>query len=113
MISLEITYENERDISKMESIYLKVSIIEPILISCINEASLSDIYSYLHKVTPNITENDSKEHLFYLINGYFIEYNGSNKKYIISQDRFELLGVIYSQRNGRDMDYSNLTVRVA
>ena len=104
--------ENESDISKLEPVYLKVSIVEPILVSCIDDASSSDIYSYLQRVFQNMPESDVKEHLFYLINGAFIRYDGSNKTYSISQDGMDLLVVIYSQKNVRVVDYLDLTVKV-
>jgi len=104
--------ENESKVSKTDSIYLKVSIIEPILVSCIDYASFSDIYSYLQRVFPNITEHEAKKHLFYLISGAFISYNGSNKIYSISQDGIDLLEIIYSQKNVKVVDYSDLTVKV-
>lgn len=104
--------ENESDVSKTDSIYLKVSIVEPILVSCIDYASFSDIYSYLQRVFPNISESGAKEYLFYLINAAFISYDGSNKIYSISQDGIDLLAVIYSQKNIRVVDYLDLTVKV-
>ncbi len=104
--------ENESDVSKTDSIYLKVSIVEPILVSCIDYASFSEIYSYLQRVFPNISESGAKEYLFYLINAAFISYDGSNKIYSISQDGIDLLEIIYSQKNVRVVDYLDLTVKV-
>lgn len=98
--------------SKIESIYLKVSIVEPILISCIDNASSSDIYSYLHGVFPSIKEKEIKEHLFHLISNSFISYDGSNKIYSTSQDGIDLLHIIYSQIKTGVVDYSTLTVKV-
>jgi hypothetical protein len=104
--------ENESDVAKTDSIYLKVSIVEAILVSCIDYASFSDIHSYLQRVFPNISESGAKEYLFYLINDAFISYNGSNKIYSISQDGIDLLEIIYSQKNVRVIDYLDLTVKV-
>ena len=104
--------ENESDVSTTDSIYLKVSIVEPILVSCIDYASFSEIYLYLQRVFPNISESGAKEYLFYLINGAFISYVGGNKIYSISEDGMDLLAVIYSQKNVRVVDYSDLTVKV-
>lgn len=104
--------EKESNTSKIESIYLKVSIVEPILISCINNASFSDIYSYLHRIFPSIKENETKEHLFHLISNSFIIYDGSNNTYSTSQNGFDLLYIIYSQIKTGIVDYSTLTVKV-
>jgi hypothetical protein len=104
--------ENEWDVSKTDSIYLKVSTVEPILVSCLDYATFSDIYSYLQRVFPNISESGVKEHLFYLINDAFISYDGSNKIYSISQDGIDLLEIIDSQKNVRVVDYLDLTVKV-
>lgn len=104
--------ERDYNISKMNSIYLRVSIVEPILISCMDKASFTDIHGYVQRALPNTTESETKEHLFYLINGFFIKYAGNSKTYSISQEGIDLLDIIYSHKNIRIVDYSNLTVKV-
>lgn len=56
--------------------YLKISIVEPILISCINDVSFSDIHLELVELA---FETILKEYLFYLVDGSFIRYNGEKK----------------------------------
>ncbi|MDR4489484.1 MAG: hypothetical protein R2685_01085 [Candidatus Nitrosocosmicus sp.] len=108
-----IKLEKEANISSRNTIYLKVFIVEPILIACIDKASLADIHAYVQRVLPNTTESQTKEYLFYLINGSFIDYNGKNKLYSTSQDGLNFLGMIYSQKNVLEVeDYSTLTVKV-
>lgn len=97
---------------KTDSIYLKTSMVEPILISCIHESSIHDVYTYVQNVCPNTTESETKEHLFYLINGSFVEYNGTNKTYLASQDGILLLDMIYTQNKLKVTDYSNLKTKV-
>ena len=104
--------EKESGVPELDSIYLKVSIVEPILMSCMHDDSFFDIYFYLQNMFPNIAESEAKEHMFYLINGAFISYDGSNKIFSISQDGIDLLEIISSQKNARVVDYINLTVKV-
>lgn len=104
--------ENDLGILKRDAICLKVFIIEPILISCIDKTSFAAIYTYVQRVSPNITESETKEHLYYLIDGSFINYIGKSKIYSLSQDGIDLLNLIYSQRIERVIGYSNLIIKV-
>lgn len=100
------------DLSNRDSICLKIFIVEPILIACIDKASFTEIQEYVQRVIPNTAESEVKEHLYYLINGSFVDYTGKNKLYSISQDGIDLLDIIYSQKNLRISDNSNLIVKV-
>jgi hypothetical protein len=104
--------ENESDIFKMDPIYLKASVIEPILVACIDKASFTDIHGYVQRVLPDTTEGETKEHLFYLISGSFINYTGKSMIYSTSQNGIDLLAIIYSQIDLRIVDYSDLKVKV-
>ncbi|KAA2282980.1 MAG: hypothetical protein AB7V56_10675 [Candidatus Nitrosocosmicus sp.] len=104
--------ENDFRIFNRNPVYLKVFIVEPILVSCIDKTLFADIYTYVQRVSPNITKSEVKEHLFYLVSSSFIDYNGKNKTYYISQNGIDLLDIVYSQRNIREVDYSSLTLKV-
>lgn len=100
------------DLSNRDSICLKVFIVEPILIACIDKASFTEIQQYVQRAIPNTTESEVKEHLYYLINCCFVGYTGKNKLYSISQDGIDLLDIIYSHKDVRGLDNSNLIVKV-
>ena len=96
--------------NKKEScIYLKISIVEPILLSCINGVSFSDFQLSLQGV---ITERVLKEYLFHLVNGLFITYNGKKKVYLICNCGLDLLRLIYIQVQRKIVDYSDLSIKV-
>lgn len=96
--------------NKEEScIYLKVSIVEPILLSCVNGVSFSDILHNLQRVT---TEKVLKEYLFHLVDGLFITYNGEKKVYLICNCGLDLLRLIYIQVQRKIVDYSDLSIKV-
>ena len=53
------------------SVYLKVAITEPILLACIDGASLSEIHQSVHKTIPT-TKRVVRNYLFYLIQFFSI-----------------------------------------
>ncbi len=94
---------------KENSIYLKVSIVEPILVSCIEDASLSHLIIRLREVA---SKSVLKEYLFHLVTGLFIGYDGKNKIFRISNCGLELLNLIYVQRERNIVDYADLSIKV-
>lgn len=101
---------NTESSNKKEScIYLKVSIVEPVLLSCIDGASFLDIHLYMQRA---ITKRVLKEYLFHLINSSFITYNGKKKVYLICNCRFDLLRLIYVQRERKIVDYLDHSIKV-
>jgi hypothetical protein len=103
--------KKEFDSSEVNSVYLKVIIVEPILLSCIDESSFSDIRSYLQRVV-STTDVVVKEYLFYLINGSFIKYVGIKKIYLICKNGIELLNVIYILQKEKVVDYNDLAIKL-
>jgi hypothetical protein len=94
---------------KEDTIYLKVSIAEPILVSCIEGASFCDIVLRLQKVA---SRRILKEYLFHLVTGLFIKYDGENKIFRISNSGLELLDLIYVQRVRNIVEYADLSIKV-
>lgn len=94
---------------KKSSIYLNVSIVEPILLSCIDGKSFPDIQLNLQKVT---TETVLKEYLFHLVEGHFITYSGKNRVYLIGKFGLELLNLIYIQKERKIVGYFDLSLKV-
>lgn len=94
---------------KENHIYLKVSIVEPILLSCMNGVSFPDIQLHLQRVT---TETILKEYLFYLVDGLFITYDGKKRVYLICKYGLELLNLIYIQKERKIEDYFGLSIKI-
>lgn len=92
-----------------DTIYLKVSIVEPILVSCINDVSFSEIYLKLQKITSG---RILKEYLFHLIDGLFIVYNGKKRTFKTCECGFELLYLIHIQADRNIVDYKDLSIKV-
>ncbi len=94
---------------KEDSIYLKISIAEPILVSCIDDVSLSDMIIRLKEVA---SKRILKEYLFHLVTGLFISYDGEIKRFRISNCGLELLNLIYVQRERNIVEYVDLSIKV-
>ena len=94
------------------SIYLKVAITEPILLSCIDGASLSEICQIVQKTIPTTTERVVRNYLFYLINSFLVSYKGIMKMYFITPRGLDMLEIIYFQREGEIANYADLTIKI-
>jgi len=95
----------------LDSVYLKVIIIEPILLACIDGSTFSEIQTTLQRVIP--TSNlGLREYIYYLIDNSFISYDGLKKAYFIEPGGLDLLGLIYIPVTRRIVDYVDLTVKV-
>lgn len=92
-------------------VYLKIAIIEPILLACINGSSFSEIYLSVQRVIPT-SELILREYIFYLLNSSFISYNGIEKIYFIEPAGLELLEIIYFQAERRIVEYIDLTLKI-
>src|SRR5919112_6377565 len=75
---------------------LKASIVEPILICCINGISINDLEREMQKTTP-LSINNLKKYLLYLVDYQIISYNGQRHEYAIENDGFDLLDIIMKE----------------
>ena len=94
-----------------DPVYLKVVIIEPILLTCIDGSSFSEIDRCLQRVVLT-SELVLREYIYYLLNSSFISYNGIEKKYFIEPAGLELLEIIYVQVERKIVEYSDLTLKI-
>ncbi|CAN5784116.1 hypothetical protein BH23THE1_BH23THE1_24290 [soil metagenome] len=95
--------------NKINRICLKVSIVEPILLSCIDGMTFPDIQLNLQRVT---TEMVLKEYLFQLVDNMFITYNGKKKVYLVCDRGIDLLRLIYIQKERKIVDNLDLYLKV-
>lgn len=106
------TQMNRECINKNDnSVYLKVSITEPILLACINGSLFSEIDLSVQRVIPTC-ELVLREYIFYLVSNSFISYNGIRKIYLIEPAGLDLLEIIYEQAKRRIIDYVDLTIKI-
>ena len=92
-------------------IYLRASIIEAVLLSCITESSFFKINQYVQRVVP--TSNSSlRKYIFHLIDNAFISYNGDKKTYAINSSGLKLLDIIYSLQNNGPLGYTDLVIKI-
>ena len=94
-----------------DSVYLKVSIVEPILVACIYGSTFNEIKLTLQRVL-STSEINLREYIFYLIDNSFISYQGSKKTYSTEVDGLDLLENIYTQAENGIIEYQDLTVKV-
>jgi len=88
-----------------------VAITEPILLTCIDGASLSEICLSVQKSTP-ATELAVKNYLYHLINSILVSYKGQMKMFFITPRGLDMLEIIYYQRRKGIMNYSALTIKI-
>jgi len=92
-------------------IYLKISLVEPILLKCTEESTFFTIFESIQK-TEFTNEYNLKKYLFHLVNANFVKYIGKRKTYIISDCGADLLHLIYVQIQRNVVDYQFLTIKV-
>ena len=76
---------------------LKASVVEPILISCINEISIYELEIIIQKILP-LSKGSIKRYLFYLIEYGLISYNGQKQIVSIEDEGFNLLDMIVEEK---------------
>ena len=94
------------------SMYLKVAITEPILLACIDGASLSEIHQSVHKTIPTTTTRVVRNYLFYLINSFLVSYKGIMKMYFITPRGLDILEIIYFQRERETANFADLIIKI-
>jgi hypothetical protein len=90
---------------------LRVSIAEPILLCCINEASFSEIYLNTQNIIP-ISKMTLKTYIFHLVNNGFVSYNGMRSAYVTEDCGKDLLEVIYTQRKKTRTNFKDLMIEI-
>ena len=93
------------------SMYLRVTITEPILLACRDGASLSEIRLSVQKTIPT-TERVIRNYLVHLINSFLVSYKGIMKMYFITPRGLDILEIIYFQREREIANYADLTIKI-
>ncbi|VFJ12599.1 hypothetical protein [Candidatus Nitrosocosmicus franklandus] len=92
-------------------IYLRASIVEPILQACSKEAPFISIYKNT-KSLEDISEHLVRKYLYHLINGNFLRYEGHKKIFVLLPSGMELLVVIYAQIQQNPTYHKDLRIKV-
>ena len=76
----------DEDVQKhqLHSPDLQAVLVEQILQTCISESSFTEIEHILEEMKTSLSTNCLKEHLFYLIEHYFIIYHGNNRVFVLT-----------------------------
>jgi hypothetical protein len=85
---------HKKDIKSPE---LRASIIEPILLSCIDGINNFELESIIKIILP-LYYTTIKEYLFYLIDYELVSYNGKRRKFSIEYGGFGLLDMIDEEK---------------
>ncbi len=93
------------------SVYLRVAVTEPILLSCVDGAPLYEIRLCVQKTIPT-SERVIRNYLFHLINSFLVSYKGIMKLYFITPRGLDLLEIIYFQRERKIAGYTDLTIKI-
>jgi hypothetical protein len=96
---------------KTDSIHLKVAITEPILLACIDGASLLEIHLRVYKTIPT-TERIIRNYLFHLINSFLVSYKGIMKMYFVTPRGLDILEIIYFQRKRGIANYTDFVLKI-
>lgn len=82
---------------------LQACIMEYILTSCINGATITELIQYVQTKLPS-SRDIIKKYLFYLIEFELVSYHGPNQKYMIEADGLELLSLIHREKRMNSLD---------
>ncbi len=93
------------------SVYLKVAITEPILLACIDGASMPEISLSVQRIIP-ISDRTIRNYLFHLINSFLVSYKGIMKLYFIAPRGLDTLEIIYFQREKGIVNYADLMLKI-
>lgn len=93
---------------------LQAVIVEPILLSCIDGASIDDLVYVMQKVLLSLSSsyNTLKKYLFHLINYELILYNGQKQIYTIEDGGLDLLEWIKREKKIMDVDSKDIIITV-
>lgn len=90
---------------------LQYVIVERILLSCVNGASINKLVFAMQRILP-LPYNTIKKYLFYLINYELISYNGQKQMYTIESVGLDLLAWIESEKKIMALDIKDIVITI-
>ncbi len=88
---------------------LQASIVEPILLSCINGSTIDNLRLIIQK-TLSISFNNLKSYLFCLIDYEIISYNGQKRLFMVEDDGFSLLEMIEKEKIQKGISIEDILI---
>jgi hypothetical protein len=88
---------------------LEAAVIEPILISCINNVSFYVLALSIQKIIP-ISFSELKKYLFYLVDYGLVSYNGLQQVFTIEDGGFGLLDMIDREKRQEKINIKDITI---
>ena len=97
--------------SNKRSPKLKASIIEPILILCINGISIYELPIEIQGISP-LPCKILKKYLFYLVSCELLSYNGQRQIYVTENAGFDLLYKIHLEKQNTLATSEDITITI-
>lgn len=88
---------------------LKASIIEPILLSCLNNSSFNLLLIIIQKIF-RFSSFELKNYLFYMIEYGVISYNGQRQEFKIERGGIDLLNIIKKEKTIEKSNINDITI---
>ena len=92
-------------------IVMKAVILHPILMSCLEGVTISQLYSIISSIM-TIDEEPIKKYLFYMIEFNLITYRGKIKSFFIANDGFNLLLQIESMKSREKINTNQIFLQI-
>jgi hypothetical protein len=99
------------DKRKFQSPKLQGSVVEPILLLCIDGSSFYEIASSLAE-SLLISSNMIKRYLFYLINYDLVSYNGQKRVFTIEIGGFKILSIIDNEKQREKTRIEDIVITI-
>ena len=110
-VKWRVKMDHECHNKNIKPIYLRVIVVEPILLSCLKGVSLDELFLQVQLIMP-LPFTILKIYLYYLIDLDFISYDGKMKIYLINGHGLNLLNTIYKQKKTQKFNIENLAVKI-
>ncbi|MGE0388729.1 MAG: hypothetical protein DA329_06890 [Candidatus Nitrosocosmicus sp.] len=94
-----------------KKIIMKAVILQPILMSCFEGVTISNLCSTISRVI-SIDKDSIKKYLFYMIEFNLITYQGKIKSFFIANDGIELLLQIESMKSRENLNTNQIFLQI-
>jgi len=108
---MEMTFLCTNNNNNNRSPKLKASIIEPILLLCINGISIYELSFEIQRILP-IPYNALKKYLFYLVSYELISYNGQRQIFVTEDGGLDLLYKIHKEKQNTLTNNEDFTITI-
>ncbi len=92
---------------------LQAAIVEPILLSCVNNIAFYEINSNIKKIPTlkhTVTVNIIKKYLFYLVEYGLVLYDGQKHVFALEDGGFDLLNMIEEEKRQEKTDLGDIEI---